>query len=207
MRLLPSSVLLAACGGAQQAPIEAQCNADAKIVLRGQEDVAAAARCLTIESLTIRTGALLDLTPLSHLHVVLGELRVGPTVGLVHLDLSALYSAGEITIAGNGDLHGIALPKLTTARSIAIESNVALTTIAMPKLAKVAGALTVASHGDLGLVELSSLANVGDLAVTDNPKLTLLELGKLEHATSVRIENNGDLDATIVDAVRSKAAP
>lgn len=202
MRLL--LVSLAACGGAQTPAPERQCNADAAIVLRGQDDVAAAARCLTIESLTIRTGMELDLTPLEKLHVILGELRVGPTVGLVQLDLPELYSAGTITIAGNGDLHGIALPKLNTARAVTIESNVALTTIALPHLTKVAGELVVKGHADLGLVELSALTEVGDLAVTDNPKLTLLELGALQRAASVKLENNGALDASIVDAVRSK---
>jgi len=67
MRLL--LVSLAACGAAKPVP-EPQCNADAEIVLRGQDDVAAAARCLTIASLTIRTGMELDLTPLKKLHVI-----------------------------------------------------------------------------------------------------------------------------------------
>jgi hypothetical protein len=40
--------------------------------------------------------------------------------------------------------------------------------------------------------------------VTDNPKLTLLELAALQHAASVKLENNGALDPSIVDAVRSK---
>lgn len=209
MRLLPSSVLLVACGGAQTPAPERACSTETKVVLRGQDDVAAAARCLapTIESLTIRTGAALDLTPLANLHVILGDLRVGPSVGLVQLDLPALSSAGAITIAGNGDLHGIALPKLTSARALVVESNVALTTIVMPRLARVDGELTVKGHSDLGLVELSSLATAGDLTIADNPELTLLELGKLERASTVRVENNGALDASIVDAVRSKAAP
>ena len=205
MRLLLVS-LVVGCGGAQTPAAEPQCNADAAIVLRGQDDVAAAARCLTIASLTIRTGMELDLAPLEKLHVILGELRVGPTVGLVHLELPELYSAGSITIAGNGDLHGIALPKLNTARAVTIESNVALTTITLSHLTKVAGELVVKGHADLGLVELSALTEVGDLTVTDNPKLTLLELGGLRRAASVKLENNGALDASIVDAVRSKVA-
>jgi hypothetical protein len=186
---------------------EPECHAEAKIVLRGQEDVAAAARCLTIASLDIRTGLALDLAPLAKLHVILGELRVGPSVGFIQLDLPELYSAGSITCVGNGDLHGIALPKLASAGDVMIESNVALTTITMPRLAK-AASISVKGHAELGLVELSQLVTVdGELSIQDNPKLTLLELGKLERAGSVHVENNGELDPSIVDAVRSKIAP
>lgn len=204
MRLLLAS--LCACSAPQTAR-EPACHADAAISLRGQEDVVAAARCLTIASLDIRTGVALDLAPLAKLHVILGELRVGPTVGLVGLDLPELYSAGTITIAGNGDLHGIALPKLASVGDLVVESNIALTTLAVPRLAK-AKSISVAAHAELGLVELSSLATVeGELRVADNPKLTLLELGRLERAGSARIENNGELDPSIADAVRSKIAP
>jgi len=208
MRLLPSSALLVACAGAPKRAEPTPCNADAKIVLAGQDDVAAAGGCLTIQSLVIRTGVPLDLTPLTKLHVVLGDLRVGPTVGLEDLRLPELHSAGAITIAGNGDLHRVFFPKLVSVQSVAIESNVALTTILMPALGRVSEALTIRSSGDLGLVELSSLQTVGGaLTVVDNPKLTLLELGKLERAQAVHIENNGELDASLVDAVRSRAAP
>lgn len=204
MRLLLASFLVA-CGGPQTVR-ETECHAEAQIVLRGQDDVAAAARCLTIASLEIRTGAALDLAPLAKLHVILGALRVGPSVGFIQLDLPELYSAGSITIAGNGDLHGIRLPKLASVGEVAIESNVALTTITMPRLAK-AAALAVEGHAELGLVELSSLATVdGALRVSNNPKLTLLELPALERAGTVQVENNGELDPAIVDAVRSKMA-
>jgi len=208
MRLLPSSVLLVACAGAPPRRVEPACNADAKIVLAGQDDVSAAAGCLTIQSLAIRTGVPLDLTPLQKLHVILGDLRVGPTVAFDDLRLPELHSAGAITIAGNGDLHGVFLPKLVSARSVTIESDVALTTILMPALHKVGDALTIRGNADLGLVELSSLQTVGgELTVADNPKLTLLELGKLERVQAVRVENNGELDTNVVEAVRSKAAP
>jgi hypothetical protein len=204
MRLLLAS--LCACS-APQAPREPACHADAKIVLRGQDDVAAAARCLTIASLEIRTGAELDLAPLAKLHVILGALRVGPSVGFIQLQLPELYSAGSITIAGNGDLHGIVLPKLTSVGEVTIESNVALTTVMMPRLAK-AGSIAVVGHAELGLVELSSLVTIdGALRVQDNPQLTLLELARLERAGSVQVGNNGTLDPAIVDAVRSKVAP
>ena len=207
MRLLPSSVLLCACAGAPPKRAEPQCNADANIVLAGQEDVFAAAGCLTIQSLTIRTGAPLDLAALGKLHVILGDLRVGPTVGIDNLALPELHSAGAITIAGNHDLHGVAFPKLVSARSVTVEGNPAMTTLAMPALGKVGESLTVRANGDLEILELSSLATVGGaLEIADHPDLTLLELGKLERAGSVKLENTGAVDANIVDAVRSKAA-
>src|SRR5215207_11207118 len=138
MHLLQSSVLvLAACGGAPAKRAQPQCNADANIVLAGQDDVFAAAGCLTIQSLTVRTGAALDLSALSKLHVVLGELRIGPTVGLVELRLPEPHSAGTITIAGNHDVHGVFLPKLVSAGNVTVEGNVAMTTLSMPRLAKV----------------------------------------------------------------------
>lgn len=208
MRLLPSSVLLVACGGAPATRAEPQCNPDANIVLAGQEDVFAAAGCLTIQSLTVRTGAPIDLSALTKLHVILGDLRIGPTVGLDEVRLPELHSAGAITIAGNHDLLGVFVPKLVSARSISVEGNVALRTLSLPALGKVREALTVRGNGDLELVEASSLQTVGGaLVVADHPDLTLLELGKLERAQSVLLENNGTLDANIVDAIRSKAAP
>lgn len=199
------AIWVGACGGAppRGAP---QCSPDAKIVLGGQDDVDAARGCLTIESLTIRTGTALDLSPLHKLHVVLGDVQVGPSVALAELTLPQLYSAGTITIAGNGDMHGVVLPKLASARTIRIEGNVALTTITLPALAKVGGDLVIAGHPELGLLDVPSLETVGgELRVIDNGKLTLVEAGKLQRAAGVRVENNAMLDAQAVDALRAKA--
>jgi hypothetical protein len=209
MHLSRSSALLlvVGCASAPQKREQPQCSADANIVLAGQDDVFAAAGCLTIQSLTIRTGAPLDLSALVKLHVILGDLRVGPTVGIDDLKLPELHSAGTITIAGNHDLHGAFFPKLVSAGSVTVEGNPAMTTLVMPALAKISESLTIRANGDLEIVELSSLASVGGaLAITDHPDLTLLELGKLERAGSVKLENTGAVDANIVDAVRSKAA-
>jgi hypothetical protein len=203
MRLL--LVSLAACSSPQKSG-EPQCNPGAKIVLGGQDDVDAARGCLTIESLTIRTGAPLDLSPLKRLHVVLGDVTVGPSVALEELQLPQLYSAGAITITGNGDLHGVILPKLASARGIRIEGNVALTTIALPALSKVTGDLVVAQHAELGLLDAPALETVGGvLRIVENRKLTLVEAGKLQRAAGVRIENNAMLDTAVVDALRAKA--
>jgi hypothetical protein len=208
MRLLPSSLLLCACASAPPKRAEPQCNADANIVLAGQDDVFAAAGCLTIQSLTIRTGAALDLSALGKLHVILGDLRVGPSVGMDTLRLPELHSVGALVLAGNHDLHGAFFPKLVSARSVTVEGNPAMTTLSMPSLANIGETLTLRANGDLEIVELSSLATVGGaLVVADHPDLTLLELGKLERAGTVKLENTGAVDAQILDAVRSKAAP
>lgn len=202
MRLLLAS--LAACS-APQAPRELACGAETKLVLRGQDDVVAAARCHTVASLAIRTGAALDLAPLAKLAVIRGELRVGPTVGFVQLELPELSSAGAVTIVGNGDLHGVALPALTSTGRVDIESNIALTSLALPRLAT-ATAISVKGHAELGIVELSALETVeGELRVQDNPRLTLLELGKLARAGTVVVENNGELDAAVIEEIRRKA--
>lgn len=208
MRLLPSSLLLCACASAPPKRAEPQCSADANIVLAGQEDVFAAAGCLTIQSLTIRTGAALDLAALGKLHVILGDLRVGPTVGMIDLRLPELHSVGALAVAGNHDLHGAFFPKLVSAKRVTVEGNPAMTTLAMPALGNIGETLTIRANGDLAIVELSALLTVGGaLSVTDHPDLTLLELGKLERAGSVTLENTGAVDANILDAVRSKAAP
>jgi hypothetical protein len=208
MRLLRSSVVFAAACSAPQARPAPQCNADAKIVIGGQDDVAAAAGCLTIESLAIRTGAPLDLTPLHKLHVILGELRVGPSVALDELRLPELHSAATIAITGNHNLKGVFLPKLTTANAITIANNVELTSIAMPKLANVRGDFTISDHAELASVQLSSLAAVdGELGILANPHLTIISVEKLERAKSVKVENNTDLPVEIADALRTKTKP
>ena len=208
MRLLRSSaIVVAACSAPQRASTPA-CGAETVVSLRGQDDVEAAAGCLTIAKLSIRTGAPLDLAPLAKLHVILGELSVGPSVGFEDLRLPELHSVGAMTVVGNGNLHGVFFPKLTTAGSLTVDGNVALTTLSMPRLSKVRGDLVVRDGGDLELVELSSLVKIeGALRVEGNPKLTLLELGKLERVREAHIENNKALAADVVDALRAKAAP
>jgi len=199
-------LLLAACSGPQARP-EPACNADADIVLRGQDDVWNAKGCLTIQSLTIRSGHELDLTPLKKLHVVLGDVRVGPTVGFIDLSLPELHSVGSLQVIGNGNLHGVMFPKLVTAQEITIGENIELTTISMPRLAKVRGDFTIANASSLGLVELSSLATVGGaFVVRAVPKLTLLEVGKLESASAITIEDTALADES-VEQLRGKAKP
>lgn len=205
MRLLPASLFLVGCASAPPKREAPACSAEANIVLAAQDDVFAAAGCLTIQSLTIKTGAALDVSALGKLHVILGDLRVGPTVGLDELTLPELHSAGAITIANNHDLHGVFLPKLASARSVTVEANVAMTTLHLPKLGKVGDAVTIRGNGDLELAELSSLATIGGaLTVADNPDLALLELGSLAEVAAVTVENNRALPADVVEAVQRK---
>ncbi|HLL23605.1 MAG TPA: hypothetical protein VK427_15815 [Kofleriaceae bacterium] len=198
--------MLAACGAPQVRSVPA-CGDASKLVLGGQDDVDAAAGCRTVASVTIRTGAPLDLAPLAQLTVIRGELRVGPSVALDDMTLGALESADTIVIASNGNLHGVRLPKLMTAGRIAIEGNVALTTISLPALTAVRD-LSVRGHGDLELLDISALTTVaGELYVADNPELTLFEAAALTRAGAIRLDNNASLDPKFVDALRSKIAP
>lgn len=193
---------LAACGAAQRTEVPA-CTAETVVTLGGQDDVEAAAACSTVAKLVIRTGAPLDLTPLAKLHVVRGEVVVGPTVGFEELTLPALQSVGSLAVRGNGNLHGVFLPKLASAGAVTIDANVALTTIALPRLSR-AESIAIRDNSELGFVNLSALATAGDLVVSNNRALTLLEIGALERARSVIVENTA-LSTDVVDALRAKA--
>ena len=203
-RLRSSLVLLAACGSSKP-HAQPTCNADAVIVLRGDDDVEAAEGCLTIQSLTIQTGAKLDLSPLHKLHVILGTLHVGPSVGMEHLQLSELHSVGTLEVTSNQDLRTITFPKLVSAKSISIEGNPSLVTIGMPSLAN-AGDISIAGLADLEHVDFDALATAGELRVTDNPKLTLFDAPKLESAKAVHVENNPTLAPEVVEALRAHVA-
>ena len=200
-------LVLAACSGPQRAEPPA-CTAETALVLGGQDDVAAAARCTVVASLTIRTGAPLDLAPLAALREVRGAIVVGPSVGFEELRLAGLVAAGSLAVSANGNLLAVQLPELASSGAIEIASNSALTTIAMPRLAVARGDIAVVGNSEVGLVELSGLAAIeGTLRVIDNPQLTLLELGKLDRVRAVEVANNESLDDDIASALRAKAAP
>jgi hypothetical protein len=176
MRQLPSSLLVAcvACGPAHvfHKDPERGC---ADVSLAGQEDVAAAAGCPAIESLTIRTGMSLDLKPLARLSTIRGAIAVGPTVGVSEVALPRLREAGSIRIVGNGDLHGVFFPLLERAGAVEIEGNNKLTTISLPKLATVTGRVSIVDDPALELIDLSVLATAGEILISNNPKLSLVE--------------------------------
>ncbi len=210
MRLLPSSalVLLAGCPGAKP-PRTPECPSDRTVLIAGQEDVARIAGCTALSSVTIRTGASINLAGLRALETITGDLAVGPTVGLEEVSLPELREVGgTIKITSNGSLHGVFLPRLETAGRFEIEANSALTSIALPRLVTSRGSLVIAQNGSLELIDLSELATVGkDLVITDNPVLTLIEAGKLAQVMDVRIEGNRGLPPDQVDGVRAKTLP
>jgi hypothetical protein len=210
MRLSLSSavLLLAGCPGAK-APSTPACPTDRTAVIAAQEDVAKLAACTALSSVTIRTGASINLSGLRTLATITGDLAIGPTVGLDEVSLPELTEVGgTIKITSNGSLHGVFLPRLETAGRFEIESNSALTSIALPRLVTSRGSLVIAQNGSLELVDLSELTTVGkDLVIADNPVLTLIEAGKLTQVMDVRIEGNRALPPDQVDGVRAKTPP
>lgn len=187
MRRLPSSAfaLLACCGPAHvfHKEPEAACK---DVSLAGQEDVAAAAGCATLDSLTLRTGMALDLSALGRLTTIRNALAIGPSVGFSELTLPRLQSAGSIRIVGNGNLTGIFLPQLARAGKVEVEGNVALATLSIPKLATVDGRLVITDNAVLEMLDLSGLATVGEVAIAKNPKLSVIE-GTLPALQGARI--------------------
>lgn len=165
--------VIAACGAA---PVfhpdpEKGC---ADVVIAGQDDVAAAAGCRAVDSLTIRTGMALELSPLGRLESVRGALSIGPTVGLSELALPRLRSAASIRIVSNGNLGRVALAGLEHATTVEVENNGALSTLLMPKLTDVRR-LSIADNRELEMLDLTSLATAFEVAITRNPKLTIIE--------------------------------
>lgn len=207
MRRLPTSVLLllAGCPGAK-GPSTPACPTDRTVMIAEQADVARISACTALSSVTIRTGASINLGGLRALETITGDLAIGPTVGLEEVSLPELREVGgTVKITSNGSLHGVFLPRLETAGRFEIESNAALTSIALPRLVTSRGSLVIAQNGSLELIDLSVLATVGkDLVIADNPVLTLIEAGKLTQVMDIRIEGNRGLPPDQVDGVRAK---
>jgi len=201
-------VALAACPGSRTAGTPS-CPQDRTVVIGSQDDVKRHAACESLSSLTVRTGAPVDLTPMSTLVTISGDLDVGPTVGIEELKLSELREVGgTVRIASNTSLLGLFLPRLEKAGRIEIESNASLTTIVLRRLTTVAGAFVVAQNSLLEVMDITELASVGkDLVVADNPSLTLIEGGKLEVVQEVRIEGNKKLPPDAADGLRVKTPP
>jgi hypothetical protein len=199
---------LAACPGTRPAGTP-KCPQDRTVLIGSQDDVLRHAACESLSSLTVRTGAPVDLTPLSTLVTITGDLDVGPTIGIEELKLSELREVGgTVRIASNTSLQGLFLPRLEKAGRIEIESNASLTTIVLRRLTTVAGAFVVAGNSLLEIMDISELATIGrDLVVADNGSLTLIEGGKLASVQEVRIERNKKLPADAADGLRVKTPP
>ncbi len=174
MRRLLASAFLISCGPPHVFHKDPE-RACADITLAGQEDVAAAAGCRELGSITLRTGMALDLKPLGRLEIIKGDLVVGPSVGVSELSLPRLRRAGAIKIVANGDLHGIYLPALEHAASFEVDGNHALSSVSAPKLAAIDGAFAVTGNASLEVLDVTALATTGSTRVDDNPKLTLID--------------------------------
>jgi hypothetical protein len=198
---------LSACGGAQ--PGAPRCPLDRTILLDSQAAVERFAGCRTASSITIRTGAELDLSPLGALETITGDFVVGPTIGLEELFLRELRSiGGTLRVSANNQLRGVLLPRLEQAGRISIEGNASLTTVSMPRLAQVLGSLVITEDGSLELVALPALTRIGkDLVIAGNPVLGLVQADRLTEVLEVRIEGNRQLPAEQVEALRAIAKP
>lgn len=160
------------------------------VTLAGQDDVAAAAGCTAVDSLTIKTGMALELGPLRRLETIRGALVVGPSVGLAELSLPRLRTAGTIKLVTNGNLHGVFLPALEQTGDLEIHGNGSLTSVSLPALRDVSRRVAITSNGELELVTLTALASAGELAITDNPKLAMVDSAAAFHAARTTIERN-----------------
>lgn len=172
-RSLASAVLWLGCGPAHRFHNEPE-RACADVSLAGPEDVAAAAGCREVASITVRTGMALDLSPLGRLETIRGALVVGPSVGLSELALPRLRHAGAIKIVANGDLQGVYLPLLERAARFELDGNQALSTISAPRLAEVE-LLAVTGNASLEVLTLTALAKAGEVRLASNPKLSLVD--------------------------------
>jgi len=201
------ALAFSACGGPR--PGAPRCPLDRTIVLDSQEAVERFAGCRTASAITIRTGAVLDLSPLGKLETVTGDVVVGPTVGLEEMSLRELRAiGGALRVTSNNQLRGLFLPRLEQAGRISVEGNASLTTVSLPRLARVLGSLVIAEDGSLELVDLSSLITIGkDLVIAGNPVLSLVEADRLTQVLDVRIEDNRRLPAEQAEALRTIAKP
>ena len=212
MRLSPSSlalvVLLAGCPGNRATPTPG-CPHDIRVVISEQNELKRYAACVSLGSLTVRSGASIDLSELRALEVITGDLDIGPTVGFEELKLSELTAVeGTVRIISNTSLRAMFLPRLERAGRIEIESNASLTTIVFPRLQTVAGSVLVNQNSLLEIVDFSALTTVGkDLVMADNNALTLIEAGKLEAVQEIRLERNRKLPPDAVDGLRAKTPP
>jgi len=189
MRRLLASALVASCAGAAPTPTAptpaappTRCPLDRAPLIADQDDVTRFAACTSFTALTIRTGAVVDLSPLE-VTEVLGDLTIGPSVGLDTVSLPALRGVGgALVIVSNGSLRMLVLPALEHARRIAIEANNALE-----------------------VIDLRALQTVDDeLAIAANPVLVRVDAAALAQAKSARIEGNPHLVDEQVEVLRTK---
>jgi hypothetical protein len=165
------ALALAAC--AHAAHPAARCP-HGDVLIRAQEDVAALAPCRAIDgTVTIRTGAPIDVHGLAALEQIGGDLVIGPTLALGGLDgfdhLRAV--GGTIRISANGVLTGAWFPALERAGAVIVDGNSVLAELFAPRLARVGGDVSIAHNGALEVVDLGALVVAGRITFDDNRAL------------------------------------
>ncbi len=187
---------------------KAHCPEGRVVELGLQEDVTKLAGCRSVSGIVIRTGATVDVTPLSDLEEITGDLVVGPTVGIDSVAFNGLLRVGgTIRVANNGSLRGLFLPRLEAAGRIEVDNNAVMSTISMPRLASVKGAFVITDNNALELVTATLLSTVGqELVIAGQPQLNLLEMPRIAHMAAIRLEANPKLPPDVEEQLRSKAA-
>jgi hypothetical protein len=183
------------------------CQEGRTVELSLPEDVKKFAGCERASGIQIRTGATIDVAPLSDLEEITGNLSVGPTVGVESISFNGLVRVGgTIHVANNGSMHGLFLPRLEYAGRIEVDNNAVLTTISMPRLAHVEGSLVITDNASLELITTTRLVDVGqELVVAGQPKLNLFEIPLIQHMQSIRLERDPKLPPDVVQRLMAKA--
>ncbi len=171
------------------------------------EDVTKLAGCEKVAGIMIRTGATIDVAPLSELEEISGDLTVGPTVGVDTIAFNGLLRVGgTIRVANNGSLRGLYLPRLEHAGRVEVDNNAVLSTISMPRLADVSSSLVITDNNALELVTATLLVTIGhELVISGHPKLELLEMPRIARMETIRLEGNPKLKPETIETLTSKA--
>jgi hypothetical protein len=199
-------LLLTACASGRGAGQRARnCPLDRAAELGLQEDVVKLAGCTVLQGITIRTGASIDVAPLSELEEITGDLSIGPTVAVDEAAFnSLLHVGGTIRVASNSALRGLFFPRIERIGRAEIENNAMLTTISLPRLTNVDGALVIADNGGLELISAPLLATVGkELVIAGHRRLNLVEMSHVTSVETIRIEGNPSLPGDVVDKLTS----
>ena len=164
------TIAMAACGH-RRAPAVTVCPVSGPVMLYGPEDVDGLRACARVPGLTIRTGAPLDLSKLTALSVIDGDLVIGPTLAITTIALPALTEVTQtIRIAGNGELAGVFLPALRRVGALEVADDPGLLTFSAPALTEVVGPITLARLPSLEVFDSHALITVGGaVTVTGTP--------------------------------------
>ena len=205
MKRLVLLALLAGCF--HRGKPSSACPTDRTVELSLPEDVVRITGCEKVGGVMIRTGATIDVSPLSDLEEIVGDLTVGPTVGVDTIAFNGLLRVGgTIRVANNGSLRGLYLPRLEHAGRIEVDNNAVLSTISVPRLADVSNSLVITDNNALELVTATLLTTIGqELVISGHPKLELLEMPRITRMETIRLEGNPKLKPETVENLTSKA--